>query len=106
MPGPLYNVGTVALCAHAGQVTPAAPSARVLVMGSPAVMMGDPSTVAGCPFATPGGPMPCVTVQWASGATRVLIEGRPALVQSSMGTTIPNGVPATVVVPQTRVVGQ
>jgi hypothetical protein len=65
----------------------------------------DTFTVAGCPFTVPP-PVPCVNVQWVVPASRVLVGGVPAILQSSQGICVPNGVPATVVVTQVRVQGQ
>jgi hypothetical protein len=67
-------------------------------------------TVSGCPFTTPDGtPKPCATVQWTTPATRVRIEGQPALLSTSQGITIgPLGVQGTpmVVAQQARVTGK
>ena len=66
-------------------------------------------TIAGCAFSTPAGPQPCTQVQWTTPATRVTIEGSPALLSSSGGICIgaagPAG-PPQVVASQVRVTGQ
>jgi uncharacterized Zn-binding protein involved in type VI secretion len=103
MPGFLLHVGATVLCAHGGQAQPTTPNPHVLVSGQPTTTMTAPYIVAGCPFATPGGPMPCVTAQWVSGATRVTSNGQPLLVQSSQAICAPNGTPVMIVVTQTRV---
>ena len=50
--------------------------------------------------------MPCVTAQWITGATRVLVGGVPVLLQDSQAICAPNGTPVQVVVQQPRVRGQ
>ncbi|MBX3117498.1 MAG: hypothetical protein KF784_00415 [Fimbriimonadaceae bacterium] len=109
MPGPIYNVGATVICPHGGQVTPVPTSTRVLFSGTPAVLVPDTCTVAGCAFTLPGPkPSPCIRVQWLVGATRVLIEGRPPLIQTSTGLCLspeqaPQG-PPTITVTQMRVI--
>lgn len=98
--------GTSALCAHGGSVTFAPAQTRVVVSGQPAATLLDVDTVAGCPFVTGGNPMPCVSVQWITGATRVTISGSPALLQSSTATCIPNGTPVNILVTQTQVMAE
>jgi uncharacterized Zn-binding protein involved in type VI secretion len=108
MPGTLYHVGATAICPHAGQVTVIPSSPRVLVSGQPVATLGDQYLVAGCAFTVPPGkPQPCVRVQWLVPATRVLVNGQPAILQTSTGLClspeqIPNG-PPTVVLTQPRV---
>jgi hypothetical protein len=110
MPGPLFHVGAAAICPHGGQVTVISSNARVLVSGMPVATMGDVYVVAGCAFTVPPGkPQPCVKVQWLVPAARILINGQPAILQTSVGLCqspeqIPQG-PPTIVAPQVRVVG-
>jgi hypothetical protein len=84
---------------------------RVLVSGQPVATFGDTYTVAGCVFTVPPGkPQPCVKVQWLVPATRVLVNGQPAILQTSVGLCqsaeqIPAG-PPTVIATQPRVIGQ
>lgn len=113
MPGPLYHVAATAICPHGGQVSVISSNTRVLVGGMPVATMGDQFLVAGCPFTVPAGPapkpQPCVRVQWIVPATRVLVNGQPAILQASTGLClsvegIPGG-PPTVVATQPRVVG-
>ncbi len=110
MPGPIAHVGAQATCPHGGQATITSTS-RVLLSGQPMATIAAPSTVTGCAFqiSTPGGPkpQPCVLAQWTVGATRVFVDGQPALIQSSTGICqsaeqIPQG-PPTVVSTQIRV---
>ena len=109
MPGPLYHVGAVALCAHAGSVTVISSNVRVLVSGMPAATFADTALIAGCPFVAGVVPQPCLRVQWVTPAARVLINGQPALLQTSVGlglgpTQAPQG-PITIVSTQPRVIG-
>ncbi len=106
MPGFLLHVGATVMCAHGGQAQPTAPNPRVMVGGQPIVTQTTLYTIAGCPFTVPpGSPMPCVTGQWVSGATRVRAGGQPVLLQDSQAVCTPNGTPLTIVVTQTRVRG-
>ncbi len=84
---------------------PTVTNPRVKVSGQFVVNQPMPYTVAGCPFSTPGGPLPCVTGQWITGAFRVKAGGLPLLLQNSQAITIPNGVPLSVTVVQPRVKG-
>lgn len=110
MPGFLYHVGAQAQCPHFGQATTVSSNTRVLVSGQPVATVADTTTVAGCPFTTPEPkPSPCVTVRWTVAATRVLINGQPALLQSSTGICqnplqVPQG-PPIITLTQTRVSG-
>jgi len=110
MPGFLFHVGGTAICPHAGQVTVIPSNTRVLVNGMPVATLGDTYLVAGCAFTVPPTkPQPCVRVQWLVPATRVLVNGQPAILQTSTGLClsveqIPAG-PPTVVATQTRVTG-
>jgi hypothetical protein len=86
--------------------TPSGP--RVLVSGQPVATLPDPSTIAGCVFNVSGAPHPCVRVQWTVGATRVLIDGKPALLQMSTGLCLaadqaPQG-PPVITTTQVRVI--
>jgi hypothetical protein len=105
VPGMLLHQGATVLCMHAGQAQPTAPNPRVKVGGQPVVTQSAPFTVAGCPFTTPGGPLPCVTAQWVTGALRVSAGGVPVLLQDSQAVCAPNGTGVNVVVTQVRVKG-
>jgi hypothetical protein len=109
MPGPVVNVGAVAMCPHGGQVTIISANARVLASGTPVALMSDQFMIAGCAFTVPPGkPQPCVRVQWMTPAMRVLINGQPPILQTSTGLalsveSIPGG-PPIVTTSQMRVV--
>ena len=113
MPGPLLHLGAGVSCPHAAPSQAAPGSPRVLLGGQPAASMTDLWTVAGCPFQIPVGagtkPQPCVNIQWTVPATRVLINGSPAVLATSAGIgqsveQIPQG-PAVIQAVQPRVTG-
>jgi len=110
MPGPLFHVGNTTLCPHGVPAQTISSNARVLVSGMPVATIADTTLVTGCPFTVPGPkPQPCVRVQWLVPAARVLVNGQPALLQTSAGLClsadqIPNG-PPMVPVNQARVIG-
>jgi hypothetical protein len=105
MPGPLLHLGATVMCSHGGQAMPTAPNPRVLVSGQPVVTMAVPYVVAGCAFVPPGGNGPCVTAQWVTSATRVLVGGQPAVLLDSQAICAPTGTPLIASVAQTRVIG-
>lgn len=110
MPGPLFHVGATAMCTHAGQVQTISSNTRVLVSGMAVATMADQFVVAGCPFMLASSPHPCIKIQWLVPATRVLINGQPAILQTSTGLGLaadqaPQG-PPTVVSTQPRVIAQ
>lgn len=111
MPGPLVHLGAVGMCPHAGQMSVISSNTRVLVAGAPVATITDQYLVAGCAFTVPGPkPQPCVRIQWVAPATRVLVNGQPAVLQTSGGLSlsaeqIPQG-PPSIVSTQPRVVGQ
>jgi hypothetical protein len=104
MPGFLYHAGASAQCPHGGQIQVIPIVPRVFVCGFPVATMTDPTIVAGCII-----PKPCVKAQWIVPASRILVSGRPALVQSSIGICqspdqSPQG-PAIISATQVRVFG-
>ena len=106
MPGFLLHAGASIQCAHGGQVLPTVTNPRVTVMGQPIVMQPSPHAVIACPFTTPAGnPLPCLTAQWATAATRITSNGMPVLLMDSQATCPPNGTPVLITATQTRVTG-
>jgi hypothetical protein len=108
MPGPLYHQGNVAMCPHGGSVQDIPTTPRVLVSAMPVALLGDVYPIAGCPFVMAGAPHPCVLTDFVTPAARVLIMGRPAMLQTSVGLCVapdqaPQGPPA-VCVNQPRVI--
>jgi len=80
MPGPLLHVGAAGTCPHGmGQMAIASSNVRVMVSGQPVATVADLGTIAGCAFTVGTKPQPCVTVKWLAPATRVLVNGTPAL---------------------------
>ena len=105
MPVFLLHAGATVLCMHGGQAQPTAPNPRVRVGGQPIVTQAAPHAVAGCPFNVSGSPVPCVTAQWLTAATRVRAGGVPVLLQDSQAVCAPNGTGVSIVMTQTRVRG-
>ena len=98
------------MCPHGIPVTIVSSNTRVLVSGTPVATMADQYLIAGCPFQLPGPkPSPCLKVQWLTPATRVLINGQPAILNTSPGLCLspeqaPQG-PPVVTTTQVRVTG-
>ncbi|MGW3206864.1 PAAR-like protein [Streptomyces sp. NPDC001135] len=114
MPGRLLHTGAVIDCTHGAPTRTTTTNSRVLASGTALMTVGDTTTVNGCPFQVPAGPgtkpQPCVRVTWAVPATRVLVNGQPALVDTSTGVCqsaeqFPQG-PVTVVAVQQKVVAR
>lgn len=102
----LLDKGATVMCSHGGSATPTTTNARVKANGQSVVTQTSTYSISGCPYTTPAGvPMPCVTAQWTSAATRVRAGGEPVLLQDSQATTTPNGVSLTVASTQMRVKG-
>lgn len=106
MPGFLVHVNATVQCAHLGVAQPTAPVARVLVSSQPVTTIAAPYAVAGCTFpAMSSGAPPCVTAQWARGATRVFALGQPVVLLDSQAICTPTGTPLLILATQTRVTG-
>jgi hypothetical protein len=106
MPGYLLTSASQVSCAHRAPALPSSPAAEVTIMTQPVVTQPSPHSVAGCPNVTPAGaPLPCVTVQWITAATRVTVYGQPVLLEDSQGIAIETGMPASAVAGQARVKG-
>lgn len=105
MPGFVVHLGAIVLCAHGGQAMPASPNSRVLVGGQPVATQPVPYSIAGCPFNVSGAPSPCVTGQWLTASTRVLVGGMPVILFDSQALCTPNGTPLMITSTQTRVTG-
>jgi uncharacterized Zn-binding protein involved in type VI secretion len=85
MPGPLLHVGATAICPHAGPVSVVPGNTRVLVASMPVATVADAFAIAGCAFTTSAGPHPCAAVHWLAPATRVFVNGQPAVLATSAG---------------------
>ena len=106
MPAYLLHQGATVLCLHAGQAQAAVANPRVKVSGQPTVQQPNPWTIMGCPFIVNGAPVPCVTAQWITAATRVRSIGQPLLLQNSQAICAPNGTGVNIVMTQMRVKAQ
>ena len=91
---------------HGGQAQATVPNPRVKVSGQMTVQMPNSWVIAGCPFNVSGSPVPCVTAQWMTAATRVKSGGMPLLLQDSQAVCAPNGTGVNIVVTQFRVKAQ
>lgn len=110
MPGPLLHVTAVMTCPHGGQVNIISSNVRVLVNGMPVSTMADQYLIVGCAFTVPPGkPQPCIRVQWTTPAVRVMVNGPPAMLATSVGICMSaDGIPAGPPIPgtvQPRVIG-
>jgi len=105
MPGYLLHQGATVLCMHGGQAQPVVTDQHVKVSGQFIVTQQDQYTIAGCPFNVSSSPVPCVTGQWVTAATRVQASGTPVLLQDSQAVCAPNGTGMNIVTTQTRVKG-
>ena len=109
MPGPVLHTGATANCPHGGLLNIIAASPRVTVSGMPAAVLTDQGVVAGCAFTVPPSkPQPCVTTKWIVGATRVMANGVPLLINPCVALClsaeqIPGG-PPVITGSQTRVI--
>ena len=85
MPGPLFHAGATGNCPHGGIISAISSNTRVLVNGMAAVTVSDFTSISGCPFIImpANKSQPCVKVQWITPATKVLICGQPAVLQTS-----------------------
>jgi hypothetical protein len=107
MPGYLLDQSATVLCMHGGQAQGTVPNPRVKISGQATMQQPNPWTIAGCPFTTPAAiPMPCVTAQWITAATRVKSGGMPLLLKDSQAVCAPNGTGVNVLVTQVRVKAQ
>jgi hypothetical protein len=86
MPGPIMHVGALFTCPHMAPATVETVNTRVFVNGLAAATAGDLHTVKGCMFTLPGPkPSPCVVIKWQAPATRVKVNGLPAILATSIG---------------------
>jgi hypothetical protein len=80
------HVGALFTCPHMAPATVETVNTRVLVGGLAAATAADLHTVKGCTFTLPGPkPSPCVLIKWQAPATRVKINGLPAILATSIG---------------------
>ena len=103
MPGYLLSVGASVICMHGGQAQALVPNLRVKASGQPTVQEPNPWIVTGCPHTVSGAPLPCVTAQWITAATRVRSQGLPLLLDDSLAICAPNGTGVSILTTQARV---
>ncbi len=85
MPGFLLHVGAMVKCIHQAPAVTTPTQTQVLVSGQPVATSANLFPVTGCPFVVVLKPQPCVQVKWIQIATKVLINGAPALLQTPPG---------------------
>jgi hypothetical protein len=86
MPGPVMHVGAIFTCMHVAPATVQSFNTRVFVSGLAAATAMDVYSVKGCMFTLPGPkPSPCLVIEWQAPATRVTINGQPAILATSVG---------------------
>jgi hypothetical protein len=78
------TVGSLAICPHGGQISAITENNRVFIAGQPAVTQSDVFAIAGCAFRV-AVHHPCIFTKWLVPAMRILIEGKPAILQNSIG---------------------
>ena len=97
MPQPVLTVATLAHCPHGMPVQFISSAVKVQFDASPPLVTPDRGMVTGCPFTVPSSkPQPCVFALVLQAATKVLVEGRPVILQSpgdicQSADQIPNG---------------
>jgi hypothetical protein len=85
MPGPLIQFGAQLTCPHGGTITITPPGPRVKIGTASVASIPATGTVANCSNTGPN-LKPCTTVKWvkpSDGATRVTLNGMPALLLTS-----------------------
>lgn len=85
MGAPILQLGCTIQCPHGGMASVINTNTRVKVGGNYALLATDTYTIAGCPFTMGTSPHPCVTIQWTAPAQRVKVNGKPVLLQTSVG---------------------
>ena len=100
------NANAIVLCSHGGMFKLMTIAPTVMINNAPAVTFpGTGVPQSPCPFATAAGPAPCVSLTPPSmgASTKVMVQGKPLLMQNSMWMTVPAGagapVPAQVTFP-------
>jgi len=71
------------LCMHGGQAQATVPNPRVKISGQADHAAAEPVDDRWLSFVAGNTPMPCVTAQWTTAATRVKSGGMPLLMQDS-----------------------
>jgi len=86
MPGFILHIGASMICPHGGQISAISSNTQVTVGGGQiAATAADNFIVTGCIFNISSVPHPCITAKWLVNATRVLINGQPAVLNDAIG---------------------
>jgi len=93
------------LCTHGGTAQPIAGNPRVKLGGQPVLTIESRFAVDKCPNTVGTSPFPCVFAQFATGAARVRVMGKPVLLDTSAPTNTPTGASTKITRTQTRVKG-
>jgi hypothetical protein len=72
-------------CTHGGTATVTSSNSSVKADGSAILVEDDKHQVAGCSFMKGNTPSPCTTIEWSSPATKVKINNKAVLLQTSTG---------------------
>lgn len=84
MAGAVLTMESRIQCPHGGQALLFTSDERVMA-ASPALIETDVHVVVGCPFVVGLVYMPCVTIEWSAGASRVKAMGEAVLTPTSIG---------------------
>ncbi|WP_051597909.1 hypothetical protein [Actibacterium atlanticum] len=75
-------------CDHQAAAQAQSLSSYVSILQSAVVLVPQVYTVQGCPLSTNAGPVPCATIQFSTGTTRVTSQMKPLMLEGSMGTAV------------------
>lgn len=84
MAGTVLTIESRIQCPHGGQALLSTSDERVMAE-SPALIETDVHAVLGCPFVVGTSYVPCVTIEWSVGASRVQAVGKAVLTKTSVG---------------------
>ncbi len=96
------HLGTTIVCAHGGVAFSHTSSHRVRINGQPAITVVDQLLISNCTQATVP-PLECLSGQFLTGASRVLIGGVPVVLSTSRLICMENALPLIIVWAQARV---
>ena len=85
MPGDFLTINSAIQCPHGGQATLITTQIRTSAEYGNILLESDVHVISGCPFTIGQKYSPCIIIKWSAGASRVSIQGTPALVKSSIG---------------------
>lgn len=80
---PILTALASANCPHGGKASFMATSAKVMIQAGPVFIAGDQCVITPCAFTVPPNkPQPCVKGVVVTASAKVLVEGKPVIVQS------------------------